>query len=31
MKVEIEDLTQKLNETEEVYLVGAIAEKFDNL
>lgn len=30
MKVETEDLTQKLNEAEEIYLVGAIAEKFDS-
>ncbi len=29
MKIETEDLTKKLNESEEVYLVGNIAEKFD--
>lgn len=29
MKIETEDLTKKLNEPEEVYLVGNIAEKFD--
>lgn len=29
MKIETEDLTQKLNEAEENYLVGSIAKKFD--
>ena len=29
MKIETEDLTQKLNETDEIYLTGSIAEKYD--
>ncbi len=29
MKIETEDLTQKLNETDAIYLTGSIAEKYD--
>ena len=29
MKIEKEDLTKKINETEEVYLVGSIVDKYD--